>query len=471
MANTIKHKRGTTTPTAGQLVVGEIAINTSTGAVFTKTDGGSVVALNSNNPTFTGNVTAGQNLISANSSGDEGGEILLAKPQTNTTLSGTGVTIDVYQNRLRIFEQGGSARGAYIDLTAAGAGVATNLLSGGSGGVPTGGTTGQALVKSSDSDYALSWATLPDLTGYASELYVTSQGYLTDAPNDGSEYVRKNGAWSVATGGGGGGISDAPSDGKTYARKDGTWVTGRINAYDNYFTYSVGDQVVHSNVVYLMTTYAGAAGYDPIGYPGYWTAISGPAGTNGTNGIDGTNGTNGVDGAGLVHQGVWADTSTYAINDWVSFGGLPYVSIAASNINNQPDASSSYWLPLTINGTNGTNGTNGADGVDGAMNYLDIMTITANSYGAYVSSGYWNVTYYFLHYGGMGAGWMESKCPTVYFNLYINGVFDSTISGSYDYYTTGGTPAATSINTGDHIEVKLSDGTVEATINYADFII
>lgn len=43
MANTIKHKRGTTDPAAGDLVVGELAINTTDGGVFTKTDGGSVV--------------------------------------------------------------------------------------------------------------------------------------------------------------------------------------------------------------------------------------------------------------------------------------------------------------------------------------------------------------------------------------------------------------------------------------------
>lgn len=70
-----------------------------------------------------------QYLTVTNSQGDEGGEILLAKAVTNTTLSGTGVTIDVYQNKLRFFEQGGSARGAYIDLTTTGAGVGTNLLS------------------------------------------------------------------------------------------------------------------------------------------------------------------------------------------------------------------------------------------------------------------------------------------------------------------------------------------------------
>ena len=43
MANTIRLKRGTTTPLASNLVTGEVAINTTTGAAFTKTDGGSVV--------------------------------------------------------------------------------------------------------------------------------------------------------------------------------------------------------------------------------------------------------------------------------------------------------------------------------------------------------------------------------------------------------------------------------------------
>jgi hypothetical protein len=43
MANIIKQKRGTTDPAAGDLVVGELAINTTDGGVFTKTDGGTVV--------------------------------------------------------------------------------------------------------------------------------------------------------------------------------------------------------------------------------------------------------------------------------------------------------------------------------------------------------------------------------------------------------------------------------------------
>lgn len=46
MANTIQHKRSSTTgatPSAGSLVAGEIAINTADGKVFVKKDDGTVV--------------------------------------------------------------------------------------------------------------------------------------------------------------------------------------------------------------------------------------------------------------------------------------------------------------------------------------------------------------------------------------------------------------------------------------------
>jgi hypothetical protein len=42
------------------------------------------------------------------------------------------------------------------------------------------------------------------LTGYATESFVTSQGYIGDAPSDGSQYARQDGAWEIVTGGGGG---------------------------------------------------------------------------------------------------------------------------------------------------------------------------------------------------------------------------------------------------------------------------
>jgi hypothetical protein len=85
------------------------------------------------NAQVVGNVTASK-LISNNSIGDSGGELLLAKPAANTILDGLGITIDAFQNKIRFFEQGGTNRGAYIDLTEAAANVGTNLLAGSGGG-------------------------------------------------------------------------------------------------------------------------------------------------------------------------------------------------------------------------------------------------------------------------------------------------------------------------------------------------
>ena len=85
--------------------------------------------------TFSGNIIAPEvrataKLVGQTVGGDEGGEILLGKAATNTTLTGDGVTIDVYQNKLRIFEQGGNARGGYIDISKLSDGVGTNLTPG-----------------------------------------------------------------------------------------------------------------------------------------------------------------------------------------------------------------------------------------------------------------------------------------------------------------------------------------------------
>jgi len=108
---------------------GHITVATNgSGNIYLDTDTGIVSA--SSNIETSGDVK-GANLVATFSSGDEGGEIKLAQATTNSTLGGDDVTIDVFQNKLRIFESGGDFRGVYIDLSAAGNGVGTNLLSGG----------------------------------------------------------------------------------------------------------------------------------------------------------------------------------------------------------------------------------------------------------------------------------------------------------------------------------------------------
>lgn len=69
------------------------------------------------------------NLESTYSNGDEGGEIFLNKPVTNTSIS-SGVTIDIWRNYLRIFENGGSNRGYKLDLTSASSTVGSSLTPG-----------------------------------------------------------------------------------------------------------------------------------------------------------------------------------------------------------------------------------------------------------------------------------------------------------------------------------------------------
>ena len=58
--------------------------------------------------------------------GDEGGEINLGIPSSNTSLQNR-VAIDVFQDRLRFFEGSANAKGAYIDLSQAGNSVGTLL--------------------------------------------------------------------------------------------------------------------------------------------------------------------------------------------------------------------------------------------------------------------------------------------------------------------------------------------------------
>jgi hypothetical protein len=78
--------------------------------------------------TFTNTTTFSSSVKIAAAGGNEGGELQLAYAPTNSTLTGSAVVVDVYQDRLRIFESGGNNRGGYFDLTTLGNGVSTNLV-------------------------------------------------------------------------------------------------------------------------------------------------------------------------------------------------------------------------------------------------------------------------------------------------------------------------------------------------------
>jgi hypothetical protein len=74
-----------------------------------------------------GNTTLKSNLNIGTGVGAEGGEIQLVNAVTGSTLSGTAVSVDIYQDRLRIFEGGGNNRGVFLDLAKAPSGVGGEL--------------------------------------------------------------------------------------------------------------------------------------------------------------------------------------------------------------------------------------------------------------------------------------------------------------------------------------------------------
>lgn len=177
MANTVfQHKRsGTPASVPSVLEFGELAINYADGLIFYKNSTSHIVSISGGgggnafgtinaNGTLVVSDTAGDvlNLVAGNNitivgdvvndkitiglkdtisisgdanvgklyiaaaGGDEGGELRLDKPP-NGTLAG-GVVIDAYQNKIRIFEDNGTNRGVYIDLSSASASVGTDLL-------------------------------------------------------------------------------------------------------------------------------------------------------------------------------------------------------------------------------------------------------------------------------------------------------------------------------------------------------
>ncbi len=115
-----------------------LGYNANSTAVIVTSDTGSGISILAANSTIAGVLTARTQTIAGNKTftgeilfdavgGNEGGEIKFAAAPSGGTLSGP-ISIDIYQNRLRIFETGGANRGVYIDLSSTASTVGTNLL-------------------------------------------------------------------------------------------------------------------------------------------------------------------------------------------------------------------------------------------------------------------------------------------------------------------------------------------------------
>lgn len=120
-------------------------------------------------PTFTGGA-----------GGVEGGQIQLAKPTTTSLLA--DIAVDIYSNRIRFFEAGGTSRGAFIDFTECAATTGTNLLAPDWSKIANKPTTLSGYGISA-SDSILSGSYLPltggTLTGLLNTTDITSSGTIT----------------------------------------------------------------------------------------------------------------------------------------------------------------------------------------------------------------------------------------------------------------------------------------------------
>ena len=400
----IRLKRGTTVPLAGDLVTGELAIDTSTGTVYTKKDDGTIVAI---------------------SGGGGGGGSYL--PLAGGTMTGA-IVFD-------------GTSGQYINK--------------GNFDTSRGGNYGISLVCSIgyEFNWQAGWLTTTEQgTTTPRPLYLDSSGGTTlrcwDSESNMGTEVTQNG---IILNNGGGYDSEVAGWGFGVQQSDDHG-KGTTVEYNGVYTY---DGTSHTSVIPTGIVFSDLTTQTTAGVP--------EAPSDGVAYVR-KDGTWAVQAAGLAYGGTYEDFTSYTVGQWVVYSGLPYVCISA-NVANYPDVSPSFWTPLAIvgmNGTNGTNGTNGSNGLNGAMNYLDMLTVTSSSAGLYVSGGYWYAYYGFMNTSG---GWFFNKLNAsgVDFKFYINGTYDSTANGAYNYYSAG-TSYVTTPNTGDIMTVFISDGTNESSI-------
>ncbi|NBR26462.1 MAG: hypothetical protein EBU08_22315, partial [Micrococcales bacterium] len=231
---------------------------------------GNLVASNSANVT---SITAteyvyGQFIRSTNRSGDEGGELQLANAVTNTTLS-TGVTVDVFQNKFRIFETGGTSRGGYFDISSLAAGAGTNL---GAGSVtPPGGTATQVQFNNGGSSFGGATSLLYQANGQ-----VIANASITSTSASTGVLIVPNGGIGVSGNVYCGQVySTNNGNGTNYAVGDDVWL-GDINLANTMVLKGQQDgsqgYLIFGNGTQLSL---GRSGSGPLTYQGAFTANGG----------------------------------------------------------------------------------------------------------------------------------------------------------------------------------------------------
>lgn len=159
-----------------------------------------------------------------------------------------------------------------------------------------------------------------------------------------------------------------------------------LGAYDNGYTYSVNDAVQFNGSAYVMVSYIGAAGYDPVTYTSQWSLVV----SKGDTGATGDMGPAGTNGAAANGRGTWQNYTSYAIGDFVEFSGLLYTALSShySYYNDPITAGTSLWAPITIVGPTGPQGPQGDPGPTGSTGPAGPSGNPAMSVNT-LSSGFW----------------------------------------------------------------------------------
>jgi len=132
-----------------------------------------------------------------------------------------------------------------------------------------------------------------------------------------------------------------------------------LGAYDNGVTYAVNDAVTFDGSAYVLTSYIGAAGYDPVSYPGSWTLVV-SKGDQGPQGIQGPTGNDGAPGTGTGFRGAWDYYQSYAPMDVVVYSCFAWMCTTAHQFGNPPGMDAN-WVQITSAAT----GETGPQGIQG----------------------------------------------------------------------------------------------------------
>ncbi len=354
-----------------------------------------------------GDVAISGTFRSAFSSGDEGGEIFLSKPQTNTSIN-TGVTIDVYQNKVRIFESGGTNRGGYYDVTALGAGVATNLLVGGATGPqgasgptgPTGatgvqgasgatgltGATGAQGIQGASGSTGLTGATgvqgASGSTGIAGA--TGAQGIQGVQGASGSTGLTgATGAQGIQGASGSTGLTGATGAQGIQGASGSTGLTGATGAQgvqgasgSTGLTGATGSQGVQGvQGASGSTGLTGATGAQGIQGASGSTGLTGATGAQGVQGASGSTGLTGATGAQGI-QGVQGASGSTGLTGATGAQGIQGVQ-GASGSTGLTGATGAQGTQ-GVQGASGSTGLTGATGVQGASGSTGLTGATGS---------------------------------------------------------------------------------------------